>query len=269
VDEAVKEFHGMLTARGAGGVSGDFIRKLLAETVGPQGSKEILEEVDDLVQARDPFLSIRSAAAGYLAEALRGEAPQAVAVVLAELPARKSAELLGLLEESARGEVVMAMATNESASPEVRLRIARVVREQLSVLSRSQAPGAGRNQREQKLRKVAVMLRSMASSVRDQLTAAMTGVDEATGNAVRRLMVTWEDLPVIADRPLQEALRTAEAKKLATALSGAEAAVTAKVRANISEQAGALLDRKRRCCLRSSPRMSAPPGRRSSTPCGR
>jgi flagellar motor switch protein FliG len=55
-------------------------------------------------------------------------------------------------------------------------------------------------------------------------------------------MITWEDIPSIADRSLQEALRTVESSKLAVALYGADEEIVQKIRSNISERAAAMLD---------------------------
>ena len=55
-------------------------------------------------------------------------------------------------------------------------------------------------------------------------------------------MITWEDITEIADRSLQEALRTVEASKLAIALYGADEEIVQKIRSNISERLATTLD---------------------------
>jgi len=55
-------------------------------------------------------------------------------------------------------------------------------------------------------------------------------------------MVTWEDIPSIADRSLQEALRSIETKVLAVALFGAEEEIIQKIKSNISERVAASLE---------------------------
>ena len=66
--------------------------------------------------------------------------------------------------------------------------------------------------------------------------------DEDTANMVRALMVTWEDIPKIEDRSLQEILRTIDAGVLAKALFGADIIITEKIRSNISERAAEMVD---------------------------
>ena len=62
------------------------------------------------------------------------------------------------------------------------------------------------------------------------------GKDNEAANMVRALMVTWEDIPRIEDKSLQEILRQIEASVLAKALQGAEANIAAKINRNISER---------------------------------
>jgi flagellar motor switch protein FliG len=55
-------------------------------------------------------------------------------------------------------------------------------------------------------------------------------------------MVTWEDITTIADRSLQEALRTVEAGTLAVALYKADDEIAQKIRSNISERVVSAVD---------------------------
>jgi flagellar motor switch protein FliG len=95
---------------------------------------------------------------------------------------------------------------------------------------------------EQTLRKLAVVLSGLEQDLRDQMLDEIGKHDEETSTMVRRLMITWEDIPSIADRSMQEALRSVESSRLAVALYGANDAVTEKIRSNISERAVATLD---------------------------
>jgi len=59
---------------------------------------------------------------------------------------------------------------------------------------------------------------------------------------IRRLMITWEDITSVADRSMQESLRSVDSGKLAMALYGADEDVAEKIRSNISDRARAMLD---------------------------
>jgi len=95
---------------------------------------------------------------------------------------------------------------------------------------------------EHTLRKLAIVLGGLESDLRGQLLNEIAKQDEQAATMVRRLMITWEDIPSVADRSLQEALRTVESSKLAIALHGADEDIVQKIRSNISERAMATLD---------------------------
>ncbi len=218
-----------------------FIRNVITSAVGEEKSEEVLGEVQRIVDGRDPFIPIRSADVESLAQALDGQHPQATALVLSELPVEKSAALVPLLGESVRGEAVQRMTCSESVSPEAQACVAAIVRSRLDTIRQSggQAVKATPNVR---LRRVALLLRSLRRKLRDSLVETINQRDSEVSTAVQDLMVTWEDIPVIADRNLQEVLRSVEAQQLALALQGAEAKTETKIRANISERAGAMID---------------------------
>jgi len=194
-----------------------------------------------LVQARDPFLAVRSAGAAELRDALDGESPQTVALVLSQLPARKSAQLLSLLDEQVRGRAVYVMMAGESVSAEARLRVARVVSERLKTVSRSEVPVSGQAQQEEKFRRVAVLLRVLEPAAREPLLSFIGEKDREAAEAVRAAMFIWQDVLVVADRSLQDALRGMEARRLALALFEADEATIAKVRANVSERVNTMV----------------------------
>lgn len=233
-----REFCTLLARKtGAAGQKERFLQDMLDGALGAEKSRALMARIGDLVQDRDPFIQVRSLPVEDLAKALRGESPQVAALVLADLPAKKSADLLGLLEEKVRLEAVRGMAAGEEASADVRKRVADLV------LTRLAAPSMkSEGRKDQQLRKVAILLRGLGSDLRSSLIQSMVAADKEVGQAIQRLMVTWEDITSIADRSLQEVLRGMESKKLAMALMNADAAVVAKLRTNMSERAAAMLD---------------------------
>jgi len=253
--EPVREFYSLLSKEAAGPDRGNFLRDMLQNTLGAQRSQEVLGQVEELVFARDPFLPIRTAPVQDIARALEGESAQVAAIVLSELPTKSSADLLALLGEEVRTEAVRGMISGEGVSPQARQCVANVVQSRLESFRQSGqvdvGPEGGRQQQQQ-LRKVAVMLRGLGTELRDGLLKAIADQDQGAAATVRDLMVTWEDLPYLADRPLQESLRGVDSRDLALALVGADDEVVNKIRANISERAAALLDEE--ASLLSSPK---------------
>lgn len=241
LNKAVRDFVNLL-AGGGQGPGAALVRHLIEGAVGRQKSDQVLHEVEQIVRSRDPFLTIRSAEVYDLAKALQGESAPVAAMVLAELPARKSIELLPLLDEEIRGEVIRGMASGEDVAPATRYRVATVVRQRLDALSRQEKSPDGVDRRTAQLRKVAILLRGLSLDSRTKMLQAITEKNPEAGDAVVKLMVIWEDVPTVADRPIQEVLRGIDSRKLAVALFGATEALTTKIRKNMSERASTMLD---------------------------
>ena len=227
-----------------------FLHEVLKNTVGEEKAKQVQQEVQDLLQKRDPFIAIRSADQQTLAAVLETEHPQAVAVVLSELPPKKGSEILGLLGEGMRVSAISRMTAIGGVTPEAKARIAQMVHQRIGAGS---AGGTAIQARpEQSLRKVAVIVRNLDKEVQEGVLDAIRQKDEDAGAKVTELMVTWEDIPQIGDRSLQAGLRGIDEQELALALYGAEEELASKIKRNISERAAAMVDEE--TALMSSPK---------------
>ncbi|MEJ2649578.1 MAG: FliG C-terminal domain-containing protein [Sedimentisphaerales bacterium] len=231
----------------------DFLGELLKAAIGEAKAENVQAQIRSLLHKRDPFIPIRSANSQILSTILGNEHPQAVAVVLSELPAKKSSEVLGLLDEGIRFNAISRMAKSESVTLEAKMRIAETICKKLEALSASMEAGAPAGvQAEQPLRKVAVILRNLSKDLRDGLVGAIKEKDAETGDMVSKLMIIWKDIPLIADRSLQESVRAIDSRKMALALHKAEESIVKKIKSNISERAIAALDEE--VSLMSSPK---------------
>ena len=240
--KVVKEFCTLLKKGSNQGFQiGRFLNEILVNIVGEAKAKQIQSQIKQLTAQKDMFIGIRTANVDELVVALEGEHPQTIAVILSELDPKKSQEVLSLLSEETRSTTVLKMTNPGSQGIRVKQRMASIVGERLKSLKGTAfvtKPG----RREENLRKLAIMLSGLEKDLRDQLLDEICKHDEETGKTVRNLMITWEDILSIADRSLQEALRTVESSKLAVALYRADEEIVQKIRSNISERAVAMLD---------------------------
>lgn len=218
-----------------------FLNEMLKNTIGEEQAGRIQSRIQDLLHKRDPFIPIRSVDAPTIAAVLEQEHPQAAAVVLSELPAKKSSEVLGLLGEGVRLTAISRITTCDSVTKEAKARIAQ------SICSRLEAFSSTRGEEVQarpgqSLRKVAIILRNLGPELREALLGAIKEKDEEASVKVADLMIIWEDITQVSDRPLQEALRGIDSQQLALALFEADEAIIQKIKANISERAKESLD---------------------------
>jgi flagellar motor switch protein FliG len=250
-------FHALGSRQGqAGNELAGFLDEMLKSTVGQERAKQFQAGIGDLLRKRDPFLPIRKADLGLLARLLETEHPQAVAIILAELPAKKSAALLGRLSEGVRISAVSRMTGVENVSPEAKHRIGEMIAGRLhqdvagqavgmatqaSSANASVSVGGEPGQGPSSLRKVAVVLRTLEREVRDGILGTIRKKDKDAAETIGSLMVLWEDLVVVTDRSVQQAMRGMDERTLATALFEADEATVNKIKSNISERAATVV----------------------------
>jgi len=215
-----------------------FLNEMLINVLDKEKAEQIQTEIKKATEHKDLFLDIRLASTDELVLALDGEHPQTIAVVLSELAPKKSQEVLSLLNEEVRLKVVCKMTNPELMSSGVKQRMVSTITQRLKSFK-----GETLVERpEQTLRKLALVLSGLEKDMRDPMLAEIAKNDEEAAAMVRRLMITWEDITSVADRSLQEALRSVDSSKLALALYGADEEIAQKIRSNISERALSMLD---------------------------
>ena len=219
-----------------------FLDDMLVNILGKSKAELIQAHVRKVTERKDPFVDIRSAGTDELVVALEGQHPQTIGMVLSELETNKGQEVLSLLKEDVRLKAVGRMLNLGSLGGEVKRRMAGMVSERLKRLEGTEVVLERPEKQEETLRKLAIVLGGLERELRDQLLNEIKEHDEEIASTVRKLMVTWEDIPRVADRSLQEALRAVDAAKLAVALYGADEEMVQKIRSNISERVQATLD---------------------------
>ena len=212
-----------------------FLNETLVEILDKEKVEEIQSKVRKATRHSDIFEPIRSASGDELALALEGEHPQTVATVLLALEPKKVQEVLPLLDKDFCCKVAWKMAKPAQITAGVKQQMASTVGERLKSFKGETIAAKP----EKTLRELAIVLSDVEQELRNQILDDINKQDEETATMVRNLMMTWEDIPSIADRSLQEALRAVDAKKLAIALYQADEEIAQKIRANISERAAA------------------------------
>ena len=236
--ECMEEFYGLIN-KGRKGLQGDvFLKAILDKVLGETKAQEVVGQIRTDLRVRDPFIKIRAADPEDIARALRGEAAQVAALSLGELSPDKSSKLLPMLEDDVRAEAIRCMAAGDDIAPGARTRIALAVRDRLTSGDEFEQP----EDRNEQLRKVAVVLQGLSSALCEKLLEGLMERDEEAGMRIRSLMVIWDDLSRVSDKCMQTALRAVESNSLAMALVDSSQAIANKVKDNISERARTMLD---------------------------
>ncbi len=134
-ERVLEEFHQMVRAANfvtRGGL--DYARRLLQRTFGADSGQRILDRVMRSFKSTAGFASLEKTDPQQLSKFILAEHPQTIALILAHLNASNASQLVSLLPESIRADVVMRMANLDDISPEVITRISTVIEQRLKTI---------------------------------------------------------------------------------------------------------------------------------------
>ncbi len=169
-----------------------------------------------------------------LANYLKNEYPQTVAVVLSKVRADHAARVLAMLPESFAMEVVMRMLRMESVQKDVLDGVERTLRaEFMSNLARS----TRRDAHEM----MADIFNNLDRQSEVRFIAALEERNREAAERIKALMFTFDDLSRLTPAGIQALLRVAEKDKLPLALKGASEKLRDVFFSNLSERASKML----------------------------
>jgi len=169
-----------------------------------------------------------------LANYLKNEYPQTVAVVLAKIKPDHAARVLALLPENFAMEVIMRMLRMEAVQKEVLDGVERTLRNEFIT---SLARTARRDAHEM----MADIFNSLDRNAENRFMGALEERNRESAERIKALMFTFEDLVRIDMAGIQTLLRGIEKDKLALALKGASDPIKELFFKNMSERAGKML----------------------------
>ncbi len=169
-----------------------------------------------------------------LANYLKNEYPQTVAVVLSKVRAEHAARVLSLLPEAFAMEVVMRMLRMESIQKDVLDGVEKTLRaEFMSNLARS----TRRDAHEM----MADIFNNLDRQAESRFIAALEERNRDSAERIKALMFTFDDLQRLSAASVQVLLREVEKDKLPVALKGASDRVRDLFLGNLSERAAKML----------------------------
>jgi flagellar motor switch protein FliG len=206
---------------------------LLIKTLPRDRVAQIMEEIRGPA-GRTMWDKLGNVNEDVLANYLKNEYPQTVAVVLSKIRSDHAARVLTLLPDPFAMEVVMRMLRMETVQKEVLDGVEKTLRaEFMSNLARS----ARRDSHE-------LMAEIFNNLDRAAETRFVNGLEERnreSAEKIKSLMFTFDDLQRLAGPAVQVLLRSVEKDRLPIALKGASDKIKDLFLSNMSERAGKML----------------------------
>ncbi|MCC6921315.1 MAG: flagellar motor switch protein FliG [Alphaproteobacteria bacterium] len=169
-----------------------------------------------------------------LANYLKNEYPQTVAVVLSRIKSEHAARVLGALPEDFALEVVQRMLRMESVQKEILDKVEQTLRvEFMSNLARTQK----RDSHEM----MAEIFNNFDRQTESRFITSLEERNRESAERIKALMFTFEDLGKLDPGSIQTLLRAIEKDKMGLALKGSSDSVRDVFFSNMSERAGKIL----------------------------
>ena len=220
---------------GMGHLVGSFesTERLLQRALPRDRVSQIMEEIRGPA-GRTMWDKLGNVHEAVLANYLKNEYPQTVAVVLSKVRPEHAARVLTLLPDSFSIEVVMRMLRMESVQKDVLDGVERTLRaEFMSNLARS----TRRDSHEM----MAEIFNNLDRASESRFVAALEERNRESAQRIKALMFTFDDLARLSSTAIQGLLRAVEKDKLPLALKGASEALRDLFLKNLSERAGKML----------------------------
>ncbi|QDW65551.1 flagellar motor switch protein FliG [Luteimonas granuli] len=229
------EFQGALERQTSLGVGADdYIRAVLEQALGADKAGSLIDRILlgrntsglDTLKWMDPRA---------IADLVRNEHPQIIAIVLSHLDSDHAAETLKLLPERTRADVLLRIATLDGIPPNALNELNEIMERQFAGNQNLKSSAIGGV-------KVAANILNFMDSGQDQsLIGAIRSVDDQLGQRIQELMFVFDDLIDLDDREMQTLLREVSNDRLGVALRGADPRVREKITRNMSQRAAEML----------------------------
>ena len=189
----------------------EYAKDLLYKSLGKAEADSVLSKLSQLAQAKQSFSYLENIDPKQLADFIKEESPQTMAVVLAHMDAAQSAELLDTLDEETRVKVTMQMATIKDVSPEIVRTMSVVLEKKLeSLLSHITQVGG--------VKVVADMLNKYSKS--QDILQNVTSVNPELAKNIKDNMFVFDDMMQLDPNDLMKILAEIDAADLAVAFKG-------------------------------------------------
>jgi flagellar motor switch protein FliG len=233
IERLFVEFADQLSSAGSLVGTFDTTERLLAQAIPPERVAQIMEEIRGPA-GRTMWDKLGNVNEGVLANYLKNEYPQTVAVVLSKIKADHAARVLGMLPENFAMEVIMRMLRMESVQKDVLDHVEKTLRtEFMTNLART----ARRDSHEM----MAEIFNNLDRNTESRFISALEERNRESADRIKQLMFTFDDLVRVDAAGIQRLLRQVEKDVLATALKGASDEVKQLFFSNMAERAGKML----------------------------
>nr|WP_305790644.1 flagellar motor switch protein FliG [Candidatus Endoriftia persephone] len=220
------------TALGLG--SDEYIRNMLTNALGADKAGGVIDRIllgrnsKGLEQLK--WMDSRS-----IAELIRLEHPQIIAIVLSFLEADQAAEVLSEFSERIRTDIIMRIATLDGIQPKALQELDEILEKQFSGATNVKSSNLGG------IDTASSILNLLDGAVESQVMDEIMEADADLGQELQDNMFVFDNLIDVDDRGIQTLLREVASEQLLLALRAADEGLKEKIFKNMSKRAAEML----------------------------
>lgn len=233
VERLFVEFAEQLSSTGSLVGSYESTERLLTKVLDPDRVGQIMEEIRGPA-GRTMWDKLANVNEVVLANYLKNEYPQTVAVVLSKIKGDHASRVLASLPESFAMEVIMRMLRMEAVQKEVLDDVERTLRNEFMT-------NLARTARRDSHEMMAEIFNSLDRNTENRFMTLLEERNRDSAERIKALMFTFEDLQKLDPSGVQTLLRAVDKDKLGIALKGASEQIKELFFGNMSERAAKIL----------------------------
>ena len=226
--DIMDEFYELFVAQKVVAEGGtEYSMSVLMNAFGKEKAKMLMDRIQSANRAFD-FL--RDVDYKSILTTLQNEMPQTIALVLAHINSKQSAQIIAELPEETQIEVFKRIADLEGTSQQVIRGVEEMIHEKISTVSSvDQGELGGINY-------LADVMNNLDTRTEKSIMEELDMSDPELVDEIRKKMFTFDDIVFLDNREIQTFLRDCDQKDLTVALKGAGAEVKKVIMANMSQR---------------------------------
>ena len=212
----------------------DYIRNVFVEALGDDKAQSVINRVL-LGRNSKGVETLRWMEPRSVANVIKNEHAQVIAIVLSYLDSDHAAEVLKYLPEQVAKGAVLRISRLDTIHPSALAELDEILEKQFAEGNATQPSAVGG------LKATADILNHLGGDLEVTLLEALTSEDADVSDKIRDLMFVFENLLEVDDRGIQRLLREISSDVLVIALKGADEQISDKILKNMSKRAGEML----------------------------
>ena len=210
--------------------TGDYVEKVLKRALGEDKAASVLSRIMP-GQGSKGLEILKWMDARSIADMIRSEHPQVIAIILSVLEYDVAADVLNFLPPESRPEILQRVASLETVQPSAMEELESIMKKQFSTNSSAKSSSFGG------VKAAAKIMNFVKVDLESSIMSGLAALDADLMQKIQDNMFTFENLVAVDNRGIQVLMRNVEPDMLMTALKGAPEFVKEKFFDNMSSRA--------------------------------